>query len=505
MAFNKYSLLPLFLLASGFAWAQNPAAENFCGTTGVSPWLLWYAQHRGELVADRTSDTTELYVPVTVFLVGSDNNTGYWGTENAFRAICEMNEQFEQAHIRFYLQPGDGIRFLANSSWNDHDWSGGSDMIDANYVSDRLNAFVVSNPAGNCGYSWQDVIVLGKNCSSAGNGTWAHEAGHHFSLPHTFYGWEGSEVNWSQPAPDEINGANVERTDGSNCQNAGDFFCDTPPDYISDRWNCNAEGKSGTEQHDPAGVPFRSDGTLFMSYSNDNCMNRFSAEQIEAMRWNIQTEHESYLDNYASTDPALLVDLPDDAVVQPLSPIDTAVVQYNNVTLTWEPVPGATYYDVEVSPRPNMTPKLVNRMVSYTNTLEVPATSLPNNRLLYWRVRAFSEWDVCQPNDQAPIAVFQTANLVATNELERTAVAELSPNPVFAGAPATLFIATDDVQDAALLILDPAGRTVYRQAVRLTDGENRLALPTELLRAGVYVVALQNEKGVITKRLSIVE
>ena len=491
----------VFLLFSflNTAFAQQPVSDKWCGYTGKSPWLQWYQQHRDQLAQERGTDTAWLYVPMTLHIVGTNIGSGYYKLEQALRNICEMNGHFEEARIRFYLKPDDPVRYHNNSDWYTHQYyPGGDEMINENYQYDRLNAFVVADPSGACGYWWQDVIVLGTNCSGPGNLTWAHEAGHQLSLPHTFSGWEYFSWNYNNPAPEEIDGHEVEKMDGSNCLWAGDGFCDTRPDYLNYRWGCDANKQSSTIQRDPDGIEFRSDATLFMAYPSDECASRFSPEQIEAMRANLYTEHEAYI---LQTPPFAEID--DNAVVELVSPIDSQAVQFNNATLKWNPVPNATIYTVEVGLAPNLSPKFYSQTLF--NTTSVTITSgIPNNRALKWRVRAYNEWDVCS-NPNAAAGTFITKNLSATNELERSILAELSPNPVIAGLPAYLTVNSDEAMDATLNVTDAAGRLCQSQNFRLNIGENRIEIPTGQLSAGIYTLALRNEKGTLLKRLAVTE
>ncbi|MBK7936035.1 MAG: T9SS type A sorting domain-containing protein [Lewinellaceae bacterium] len=475
-------------------------ANQWCGYTGKSAWLDWYQMHRDEIVKDRGADTTWLYVPVTVQIVGDNSGNGYFPFENAIRALCEMNENFAVAHIRFYFVPDDAVRYLNNSAWYQHEFSGGSQLINQNKLPNRLNAFVVGDPAGNCGYAWQNAIVLGKNCSGANNTTWTHEAGHHLSLPHPFSGWEGFQWNYAQPAPDEIGGHEVEKTDGSNCYFSGDGFCDTKPDYLNDRWNCNSNKESTILQHDPNGEEFRSDASLYMGYADDNCATRFTEEQIEAMRFNLYDEHESYINQ---TPPFTEID--DDAVVGLVSPIDSQYVQYNNVTLTWNLIPDAKFYVVEISPLPSFSPRVFYQVFSPPTTSTTVKKGLLNNWNMHWRVRAYNEWDICQPYDNVQIGVFRTKNLTATNDLERLVLAELSPNPVPGGHPAVLNITSDESMDVSMLVADAAGRVCQNQAIRLSPGENSIGIPTDHLSAGFYVVHMHNEKGSFMKRFVVTD
>jgi hypothetical protein len=291
----------------------------------------------------------------------------------------------------------------------------------------------------------------------------------------------------------------VEKTDGSNCYQSGDFFCDTRPDYLNYRWNCNQNGESLTVQHDPDSVAFRSDATLIMGYALDACANRFSPEQIAAMRNNLMTEHSEYLQ---ITDP--LQEISEDEPVELVAPLDTQYVQYNNVTFSWNPVPNASLYTVEVGLKETMLPRFIWHTVYNTTTLTV-TKNIPNNRLLYWRVRPYSEWDLSKQLAPQQVGVFRTYNFAATNDLERNVLATLTPNPVAAGLPAILQLTADDNMDALISVSDASGRRCHFESVKLHPGENLIEIPTANLNAGIYFVLLQNELGTILKKLAVTE
>jgi hypothetical protein len=161
---------------------------------------------------------------------------------------------------------------------------------------------------------------------------------------------------------------------------------------------------------------------------------------------------------------------------------------------------------VEVGLAPGMSPKFYNQTFFDANITSVTITSgIPNNRILKWRVRAYNEWDVCHVNTNFQYGVFKTKNLSATNELEQTVFAELSPNPVAAGLPAVLTVNTDENMEATLNVTDAAGKLCSTQHVRLSAGENRCEIDTNGLNAGFYVITLLNEKGALVKRLAVTE
>lgn len=499
MRINRLALLCCFSLLSALIYGQEPA--NFCGYKGPSDWLDWYQRHTGLFDRDG-SDTTMLYVPMTLHIVGNDQGNGYFPLDKAIAAVCGMNEQYAPLHIRFYLKPGDEVRYHDKTSWYVHDWSAGSTMINSVTagIKNRLNAFVVADPAGNCGYSWQDAIVFAKNCSNEHNSTWAHEAGHHFSLPHPFSGWEDYEWDYTKPAPTTVNGREVEKTDHSNCSTAGDRFCDTDPDYLNDRWACGNDFRSNTVQHDPDGNSFRSDATLYMGYANDACASRFSEEQMAAIRANLKSQHSQYLQ---ITQP--LTDIDADAQVQLISPNDTlTAVQYNHIELTWTKVPNARYYAVDISLTPQFNSIIYSKTLIDENSLVINS-ALPNNRNLYWRVRVYNGWDVCHANDNAQTGAFRTLNLLGTNDFERLAIVELLPNIQQSGTPVNLNIRSTGGMDVSLKICDAAGRLCYQNQMRVYDGDNQFEIPTAALSTGSYLVVLQNEKGATIKRLAIVE
>lgn len=491
------------LLLAACCWVPVSAQINQpephpCGTHGMSPWLRWYHEHKHEM-PEFSADTNWLYVPVTVHVVGDNNGNGLFSDADVFRNMCDLNYHFAQARIRFYLVPEQMIMYHASDYWYEHDFEGGADMVANTFIPGRLNAYIVEDPAGNCGYSGFDAIVLSKNCSAINYTTWPHEAGHHFSLPHTFFGWEGETWDYSLPAPSDWNGWEVERTDGSNCQFSADGFCDTPPDYLNFRWNCNSQQQSSEVQTDPDGVTFTSDGSLLMSYSDQICRRRFSPDQITAMRQNLYAEHSDYLVNSVEKEP-----IDDNAQVQCIAPVDSAIQQYNNATFTWAPVENATFYRLEVGNTPNFTISFVNRFVFDTTSVTI-TSGLPNNRTLYWRVRPYSQWDLCRTANVLPVSVFKTRNVSAVGEVQQVTDFRILPNPALGGQAVQLNLEISESMDGQLRISDIAGKTRWEQALQLVAGEHTLTVEPGHLVSGHYLVQIHTKWGVITRSLIVAE
>ncbi len=492
-----FLLVAAILFANPYLHAQQLHPEP-CGTKGLTPWFDHYRQHR-RAVVDHSADTAWLFVPITLHITGTSAGTGYYPFDRALTSLCITNEKFAPARIRFYLAPDEPVRYLDNSAWHRHDYSQGDEMVSENYLPGRLNAFVVADPAGNCGYSGFGAIVLGQNCSGEGYTTWPHEAGHHFSLPHTFFGWEGYTHSYALPAPEKTNGWPVENADQSNCAWSGDFFCDTRPDYLNTRWTCNGNGESATLQTDPLGNKFRSDGTLLMGYADQACRDRFSEEQIVAMRENLGSEHSEYL-QWPTPGPGL----PAGAAVSLVSPLDSQVVQYNNASFFWNAVPNATVYYLEIARNAAFNPVQYRATVSGTTQYSF-VKPLINNNLLYWRVKAYHGNDFCSSDVPAQTGIFRTQNLnvSASNVLAKEMTLELLGNPLAAGTDATLQITSERRMETTLQWRDGTGRLCGSQPILLAAGENQWTLDTKNLPAGFYFVSLHTVSGALTTTLVI--
>ena len=168
----------------------------------------------------------------------------------------------------------DGINFINSDLWYDFDsGSEGQSLYAAHVMDDVINVYiansVLSGSSGNsvCGfayYPWSssDRIVLDKDCASNGS-TFAHELGHYFGLFHTH----------SQA------GQGAELVDGSNCDVAGDYLCDTPADPQLGSGNVNSNCIYTGNERDDNGDLYEPDPKNVMSYSRKSCRDYFSPEQ----------------------------------------------------------------------------------------------------------------------------------------------------------------------------------------------------------------------------------
>lgn len=504
----RLCLLSFLLCFWQICVAQEPTKHQLapCGTAPeIAPILRAYQSHPGAFAGERSSDT--LFVGLQLHLLAKDNGVGRISTERLLDAFCQLNADYAASNMRFYTKYD--WHLIDSTAWYQHDTIiEGIDMMLANNVPDALNIYFASNVAGNCGYNLPYAgVAVAHGCAGPDDHTWAHEIGHALSLPHPFLGWEGRVYSPSNPTPDTLtydythfhdtldlveaplDTTVSERVDGSNCAVAADRICDTPPDYLSYRWDCNDDNNSLVVQTDVNGATFRSDGTLFMSYAADNCQNRFSNEENAIMRTTLTTEHPDWL----TTEPPA-IDIPGPVTLQ--FPINEQEVPYIGAQAQWSSVPGATHYLIQASLLQSYIAKAVDMVVTDTSII---LPDLLADRKYYWRVRPFNNWSTCVPFTSS--GVFKTTNAVTATEPGsdgwRCYPSLLAPGQVVSVELPAAWLQ----HPVRYRAFDAAGRALWQNATTPALEKNVLHLPTENWPAGVYRLVAVGETGVKTQTL----
>ncbi len=490
----------LFTLAATPIFAQEPSKESLapCGTLGVSDWLREYRSRPP--VADRSEDT--LWVALQPHLIAKDNGTGRFSAENFLNAFCRLNQDFAASNIQFYVK--NNWNLINETDWYVHATiPQGIEMMLTNNVPDALNAYFVSDPAGNCGYNLPyGGVAMAHSCSGPNDHTWSHEVGHALSLPHPFIGWEGKTYNFNVPTPTwltydythfhdtldtpptPLDTALVELVNGTNCAQAADLICDSKPDYLSYRWECDAQNLSPGKLKDPMGAEFYSDGSLFMSYALDHCQSRFTPDEIAVMRATLHTEKANWVT------PAMLQQPIDEEPIA-LEPIQDEIAPVTGALFHWKPVPNATHYLVQAS---RFTGFGFKQLDVVTTDTFLTAGALSPNIKYYWRIRPFNNRYACAPF--SPLATFKTAPLSAASEPDADGW-RCYPSLLFEGGPLTLEIPEAwRGEDAKCSVFDAAGRLVWQSNINLSATRMKLEVPSANWAAGVYRFILTSGKGV---------
>ncbi|WP_323788604.1 T9SS type A sorting domain-containing protein [Psychroserpens sp.] len=263
-----------------FLWS-NAQVEPECGTI-MSPEAQTYYQQLlpqiqqfenqfNELALQRAS-TAVSSVPIKAHIIRTDFGTGGLALNEFNSALAIMNSYFANAFIEFFLC--ESINYIDDSSLFDFETDEQNAMTTAHNIDNVINIYfantVTSSSSGNglCGYSYfpggPEIILMNNSCTMNGS-TLSHEMGHFFSLSHTHGNINGTLTS--------------ELVDGSNCDTAGDFICDTPADPQLSGSNVNTSCIYTGTVFDGNGQLFNPNPLNIMSYSRSACRTEFSPQQ----------------------------------------------------------------------------------------------------------------------------------------------------------------------------------------------------------------------------------
>lgn len=257
---------------------STQAQQIECGTN-AAPDPIFFQKYNQYKASSKSTSSSILYIPITAHIVRTSAGTGGLTVNQLHDAIGTMNTYYINANIQFFIC--NSINYIDNSLFFDFDNDDEDLLADNNDVDNTINIYftntIVSNGNGLCGYAYYpggpDRILMANDCTTNGS-TLSHEMGHFFHLPHTHGGGN---------SPDEF-------VNGTNCQTAGDFICDTPADPTLSNSSVNTACIYVGNDLDPNGDPYQPEVKNIMSYSRKNCRNLFSIEQYEIIEYSSQFE-----------------------------------------------------------------------------------------------------------------------------------------------------------------------------------------------------------------------
>ncbi len=507
------SLLTASLFVLVAAHAQEPSAP--CGLTPSDRTIL---EQRLQANVAANGDAAERsgvvqYVPIHFHLVAGSDSTGRQKINKVLDQLCEMNNFYSPQDIRFYFTPHPIYGLFDKSINNDNVYDNQTNnfIMQNRRHNAALNVFVTNlavsgNPPipGAITLAYynipKDWIVSRKDqINGNGNGTLSHEVGHFFSLLHPFNGWDFDVFDSSYPgfpnAPSVSPlGVPTEKMDGSNCTTAGDYVCDTPPDYNFLESDCVYTGGA----KDPMGVLVDPMENNIMSYFS-NCVYAFTPQQGDLIHTDLNSASRNYLDNNF-VPAAESITTPNDLLTIPAGGDTTDF--YDQVTFEWLPVAGATYYLFEID---------ITSTYSTTNSQEIvlagtslTLTNLQSNRTYYWRVRPFNEYYTCTTAKQRTFRT-STVSVTGLNEITGLNGWNVSPNPMASGNAVRILANVENGFSANISVLDAAGRPVYRQInTAFLAGNSAIELPLGELPNGLYFVVIDNAEGRSTRKLTVI-
>ncbi len=478
-------------LAAFLIWGLLPPllAQETPLPCGTPNWYdAWRERYLHEPARFYTSaKDTPYLLPLQLYLIHPSNASPHrsYAISTILDALCQLNEDFKPTGIRFYLY--DSIRAIASDEWTNHeDILTGIRLMQKHQTPGVINCYIVRGAAGTCGYNIPYAgITLNHSCLGKGQHTWTHEIGHHLSLPHTFLGWEGKKYHPDSPTPKILvydytlfkdslitdtviyDTAEVELADGSNCQRAADGFCDTSPDYLSYRWECDDSARSTFALRDYQGQRFYADGSLYMSYAVDECQSRFSDEQT-AFMWATIHHKRPYLLDHTPPTPQAIEEEP--ILLAPRG--YTFLDEDDRITFRWSAVDHAEWYVVEVAINKSLS-RLRHRVLTSDTSIALPISS---SRKHWWRVTAFNRTHFCvrptSPESFIPESASRTK--------------EHSPTMKWWYAEGYLHIQNPTTQPLYLQLVTIHGKVLFETQDFIPHKTQRVKLP--LMTPGLYIV-----------------
>lgn len=466
--------------ASLLGFAQGSSiSELGCGTvTSQEELKEIYEFVKQPMVAQKTTAVDT--IPLTIHIVGDDNGKGYYKLDNLFKVICQLNSHY--APVNFYFSIKWPIHYINNTSYYQHDYNTGYAMMNSNNVSGTVNVYFVQDPAGNCGYYAPagNAVAIGKSCANTNSTTLVHELGHYFGLPHTFSGWEGLTTATPPSNPEKVT-----RGVSANCGSAGDGFCDTDADYISNRWNCPYSGT----YTDVNGDVYHPDGSLYMSYSNDACMNHFSPQQIARMQNRLNTSYRSLLNTPTTAYTSF-------AAPNIVYPVDKIYSNYTKVI--WNKTPNAEAYHVKVKiGAANVRIDTVTTDTSVNIDFE-----MSEGYTYTVSVTPMNGSNVCgQVDQEKQVAYTNATTTLSVNNVAGKSGLTISPNP----AQNVLNVQMNDFATGkyTMVMTNISGQPVYQQTINHAGGNTSNTISVSELPNGMYFIRVSGEGQLLTQKVIV--
>lgn len=259
----------------------NAQIEPQCGTIStpesqayfeqLMPQVREYEQEYFQLASQRRSSTAISSVPVKAHIIRNTGGFGGLTEQQLDDAMATMNAFYANAFLEFFLC--EDINYIDDSTYFNFNQNQEAALTSANNVPNVINIYfansvTTSGGAGLCGYAYfpggPETIMMNNSCTLNGS-TLSHEMGHFFALSHT-HGNSNTTLT-------------TELVDGSNCEVAGDFICDTPADPQLNNSNVNTSCIYTGSTADANGQLFAPNPNNIMSYSRRACRTELSAQQ----------------------------------------------------------------------------------------------------------------------------------------------------------------------------------------------------------------------------------
>lgn len=533
---NTLTILILLFVGFGTTKAQEQV-RNYCGTSVEDQLNEHNYEANRALWQGITPRNTDYNVPLKMHLVAKSDGTGRIEKHKVLNALCGLQDVYgaltstrtpasnfatPQGNIYFWLKEvwGENINF--DNYYTAPDVATMQQCMSTNNKLNQCNVYINNNAYVGTGggdvlgvyIGARDALIFQKSEVTYGSGTFGHEIGHYFTIPHPFVGMESyintNSVNANFAAcPDGKMSSSIAHeyvprstswgtgsipTSNINCTSAADKFCDTPASW-GEGYGFGSGCSNNTSCHkDKWGYAQEFDESNIMDYyigSNCASLYHFSAQQVNQMLidCNSTTSRPNGSRRTMTSTTGRNANLVSSGPVI-TSPIE-GVGNGTSFTLSWNPVTNADYYIVQVSKFSTFSVLEVDKMFTSATT-STPITVSTADRNYYVRVFAFSNSQFCN----VPVStVLFTSYAVGINQIDYVNNLTVSPNPVQSGFNLDLNVETEKTFEGEVTLLNTNGQKVFSQIANFEQGESRYTIETNNLAKGMYILNLKSVDG----------
>ncbi|MCX7736567.1 MAG: T9SS type A sorting domain-containing protein [Candidatus Kapabacteria bacterium] len=207
--------------------------------------------------------------------------------------------------------------------------------------------------------------------------------------------------------------------------------------------------------------------------------------------WRVQTRNNGGLSDFSEIF-SFLTSINPPKLLSPPSNTDTI---QNNVTLSWEAVPFANSYRLQLSSNLTFSSIILDTIISST---ELTVSNLIENRRYFWRVASIDEYG---QGDFASHFNFRTKSASSVN-LTQDDEFSVSPNPASSLIQLTLF--NEKYQNILIELYDLEGRKI-KEFVNNSFDEGTISLKLDIskINNGIYLLRISKGDSIFSKKILI--
>ncbi len=512
----------LFLLALSviiFSVVTNAQSNAPCGTKDFHLVKEQFLKNRAYAETHKVGERSITYVPLKFHIIGKADGSGAVEETEVLDMLCCLNDFYAPMDIKFYIK--DGFAYFNNTTVaTDPRSNAGTLQMINKKVKNVVNVFLVQSfvQPGLLGYyiPTADFLVVKRSEVRCGKQTIEHELGHYFTLPHPFNGWEDNDYDpaiHGNPVSSKFAPGNsskspfgpvlVELQDKSNCANAGDFICDTPPSYNfynSYHTPCT-DIPFAKAVKDPNGDIVFPNPNNVMDY-NSNCSTyEFSLQQQGIIKADLTSRIATSSARKLVTSYTPFPTVTDN--VQLTFPSSGQTLEtFGLTTLDWENVPNAGQYYVIISNSTSFS--LGSPFTKFTIVTESKwdVTTVKGVQY-YFKVIPIVESSFCPPT--ISVNTFTAGQwTVSTTNIKELSSLNLQENPVPQGQDLLVNLENGETFQANVYVTDLTGRNVYTRLNNVfNQGTSQLAISTDAMTSGMYIITMKSGSGINSMKFTV--